>query len=157
MSVGVRVRASVSLCVSVSVCECVMGLVMFKCQCKCVYAYTRSLQQSPVGDCAGTRGPITRWDVSKITNMSALFKNAASFNQVRGQLSSPSPPQTNTNTQTHKHTRHHHRTRRHTRFNQRGGQLSPSPLTHIPHACTHTHTHTHTCRHCLRMRKGLTR
>ena len=44
-------------------------------------AVDECMQESPVGDCAnGEHGPIGDWDVSGVTDMSELFRDASSFN-----------------------------------------------------------------------------
>ena len=44
-------------------------------------AIKQCLHESPIGKCASSYGAMGTWDVSAVTNMSALFKDKAFFNE----------------------------------------------------------------------------
>ena len=44
-------------------------------------AIKQCLHESPIGKCASSYGAMGTWDVSAVTDMSAVFKDAASFNE----------------------------------------------------------------------------
>ena len=56
-------------------------IAVFKSKAELKSAVDACIELSPVGACVnGTHGPIGEWDVSRVTDMSNLFKNKKAFN-----------------------------------------------------------------------------